>query len=93
MEQGQARVAQSGLRVPLSPTGQQQQEDEVSEWKETPWRGDRASTALTRRPVRHIATILKHRVHQGWQKLALCVRRKGSLKQTHTYVSQPQLIC
>lgn len=61
MEQGQVRVAQSGLCVPLCPTRQQQQEDEVSKWKGTPWRGDRASVVLTQRPTRHTATILEHR--------------------------------
>lgn len=55
MEQGQARVAQSGLCSPLCPTGQQQQEDEASECKDTPWRGDRASTGLTHRSATHIA--------------------------------------
>lgn len=60
MEQGQARVAQSGLGSPLCPTGEQQQEDEVSEWKESPRRGEEASTGLTHRSARHIATILEH---------------------------------
>lgn len=60
MDHGQARVAQSGLCWPLCPTGQQQQEDEVNEWKEIPRRGDRASTGLTHRSTRHIATRVEH---------------------------------
>lgn len=60
MDHGQARVAQSGLCWPLCPTGQQQQEDEVSEWKEIPRRGDRASTGLTHGSARHIATRVEH---------------------------------
>lgn len=55
MEHSQARVAQSGLCSPLCPTGQQQQEDEASECKDTPRRGDRASTGLTHRSATHIA--------------------------------------
>lgn len=79
MEQGQGRVAQSGLCVPLCPTGQQQQGDEVSEWKKTPWRGDRASTALTHRPARHIATILEHRGASRLAELGSLLEKKGGL--------------
>ena len=78
MEQGQARVAQSGLCVPLRPTRLQQQEDEVSKWKRTPWRGDRASAALTHRPSRRTATILQHRVQQSWQQESLLEKKEAS---------------
>lgn len=88
MEQGQATVAQSGLCVHRCPTGQQQHEDEVSEWKESPRRGDRASAALTERPTR--STI---REQQGWQHQVLCWRRKRRLKKTYAPVSRPQVIC
>lgn len=85
MEQGQARVAQSGLGVPLCPTGQQQQEDELSEWKETPSGGDRASAALTHRPARHIATILGHRGASRLAEPGSSLEKKG-VSKTNTCI-------
>lgn len=84
MEQGQARVAQSGLGLPRCPTGQQQQGDEVSEWKETPWRGHRASTGLTHGSAKKIATILEHR---GASRLAepSSVGKEKGLQNKHMH--------
>lgn len=52
----------------------------MSEWKETPWRGDRASAALTHRPARHIATILEHRGASRLAEPGSLLEKKGVSK-------------
>lgn len=58
----------------------------MSEGKDTPWREDRASAALTHRPTKHIATMLEHWGASGLAEPSALLEKKGASKTKHMHM-------